>query len=63
MQDSSGAIKRRADAQAEVLDSSFPSFPSVLLLQSGMRGRELFTEENEVNDDLAGWGGLDGLDV
>jgi hypothetical protein len=35
----------------------------VLLLQLGIRGRDLFTEENEVNDDLAGWGELDGLDV
>jgi hypothetical protein len=35
----------------------------VLLLQLGIRSREVFTEGNEGNDDLAGWGELDGLDV
>jgi hypothetical protein len=52
-QNSSGAIKCRAGALAWVLDSSFPSFSSVLFLRPDIRGRELFTEGNEGNEDLA----------
>src|ERR1035441_980103 len=49
-QNSSGAINCRAGALAWILDSSFPS---VLSLRPGIRGRELFTEGNERNEDLA----------
>ena len=59
----SGAIKCRAGAMGWVLDSSFPSFPSVLFLRPGIRARELLKEGNEGNEDLACWGELDGLDA
>ena len=58
-----GAIECQAGAMGWVLDSSFPSFPSVLCLRPGIRARELFTEGNEGNEDLACWGEMDGFDV